>query len=103
MREWVPSILPAQRVQVPGIQFLAAVADDFVARHIEHVDAPVGFGREQIGRHAEQLIRIAVGAFGDASAGADVPIPVGVAVNRQNRFPLISHDGRFSTFLDYVM
>src|SRR3984957_16679561 len=89
--ECAPVMLASQRVQVIGVQFFAAVADDLVARQVEHVDAPVQFRGEQIGCHREQLIRTAIGPFGDASARADVPIAVGVAMHRQNGFALVAH------------
>src|ERR1700722_11218694 len=55
----------------------------------------MGFGRQQIGCHAEQLIRIAIRPLGNASAGADIPIAVGVAVHCQYSFPLLAHESDF--------
>ena len=94
----LPLTLPAQRMQIAGVQLFAAVADDLIARDIEHIDAPVKFGREQIGGHAEQLIRTAIGPFGDASAGADIPVSVGLAVNGQDLLP----PRRFPAYRSFV-
>jgi hypothetical protein len=53
---------------------------------IEYIDAPVKFGGKQVGCHGEQFIRIPIGPFGDAAAGADIPVSVVLAVHRQHSF-----------------
>ena len=94
MRERVPSVLPAQRVQIFRGQFCTAIADDLFPRDVEDIDAPAGFGGEQVRSDAQQVIGVAIGPFGNGPAGANIPIAVGISVYRQYRFRFLTHGSR---------
>jgi hypothetical protein len=86
-----PPIVPAHGMQIAGVQLVAAIADDLIAGNVEHIDAPVRLGREQVGSDREQLIRTAKGTLRNASSGSDVPVSIGTAVHRQDGFPFFAH------------
>jgi hypothetical protein len=68
------------------IEIAAPVADDLLALHVEDVDAPVRVCRQQVGRHGQELLRMPVGALGDAATLADIPITVGTLAYQHNHF-----------------
>ena len=77
---------PAQGVELARIEVAAAIADDFLTLQIEHVDAPVIMGGQQVRCHGEQLLGMPIRPLGNAATLADIPIAIGALAHRHNHF-----------------